>query len=66
MKIDRSNEYFQYIAEFNKKLNSKDIIEENGAFYKMDALHPEIRHQLIRPTYSEWLLEEILLSLRKS
>ncbi len=64
MRIDLSNEYWKYIAEFDKKLESGDIIEENGVFYIKDDIHSDIKHRLIKPSYSEWLLEKILLSLK--
>ncbi len=65
MNLNQSREdYIQYVAEFDKKVKSGDIFEEEGAFYENTPVGG--RNRLVgRLTYSEFLLEKILLSLKK-
>lgn len=61
MQINQLREdYINYITEFDKKLKSKKIFKEDGFFYE-ETLEGG-RNPVIRLTYSEWLLERILLS----
>jgi hypothetical protein len=52
----------QSIAEFDEKLKSGEISEKEGAFW--EEISSGTSNRLVgRLTYSEWLLEKILLSL---
>ncbi|CAD7768800.1 hypothetical protein FHEFKHOI_00432 [Candidatus Methanoperedenaceae archaeon GB50] len=56
-------EYIEHVAEFDKKIESEDIIEENGKFYEKEPSGNKIG--VLRPTYSEWLLERLVSQLQE-
>jgi hypothetical protein len=59
---DNQLNYLKCIAEFDEKLNSNKIIEENGVFYEITS-SGEKKQILGKLSYSEWLLERIDLAL---
>jgi len=50
-------EYIEYAGTFDRKLETGGIVKEDGKFYEKT---PNGQTPVIKLTYAEWLLEQIL------
>ncbi len=54
-------QYIGYLAEFDEKEKSGKIFQKDGALYEKSDIDSEGRTRVIKLTYAEWLLEQILI-----